>query len=99
KEAEKSEENTRGGTPNNKERVAGGQTFFWQGHYEYDMNLAHTDDTHLNLFGDFVRKLWDGSKAVKVLFLGTIQQDLQREVRGQCPGPRLAGLDSMNLWI
>ena len=24
------------------EHVAGGQTFFWQGHYEYDLNIAHT---------------------------------------------------------
>jgi sugar/nucleoside kinase (ribokinase family) len=81
------------------EHVEGGQTFFWQGHYEYDMNLAHTDDTQLNVFGDFEPKLSDGSKAVKVLFLANIQPDLQREVREQCTGTRLAGLDSMNLWI
>ena len=29
------------------ERVAGGQTFFWRGHYEADLNVAHTDDTQL----------------------------------------------------
>ena len=23
------------------ERVAGGRTFFWRGHYEYDLNTAH----------------------------------------------------------
>jgi len=33
-----------------------------------------------------------------VLFLGNIQPDLQRRVRRQCT-PRLAALDSMNLWI
>src|SRR5512138_3027493 len=33
------------------ERVAGGRTFFWRGHYEYDLNTAHTDDTQLNVFG------------------------------------------------
>ena len=32
------------------ERVAGGETFFWRGHYEHDMNVAHTDDTQLNVF-------------------------------------------------
>ena len=37
------------------ERVEGGKTFFWRGHYEYDMNLAHTDDTQLNVFADFDR--------------------------------------------
>ena len=34
-----------------------------------------------------------------MLFLANIQPDLQREVREQCTGARLAGLDSMNLWI
>src|SRR3981189_2877388 len=31
------------------ERVEGGKTFFWRGHYEYDLNTAHTDDTQLNV--------------------------------------------------
>ena len=39
------------------ERVEGGQTFFWRGHYDYDMNVAHTDDTQLNVFADFDPKL------------------------------------------
>src|SRR6187401_113747 len=43
------------------ERVSGGETFF-RGHYEYDMNLAHTDDTQLNVFGDFQPKLSDGGR-------------------------------------
>src|SRR3954471_18432109 len=81
------------------ERVAGGETFFWRGHYEYDLNTAHTDDTQLNVFGDFRPKLSEESKQADVLFLANIQPDLQREVREQCTGARLAGLDSMNLWI
>jgi sugar/nucleoside kinase (ribokinase family) len=80
------------------ERVEGGKTFFWQGHYEYDLNTAHTDDTQLNVFGDFEPKLSEESKAAEVLFLANIQPDLQRGVREQS-GARLAGLDSMNLWI
>src|ERR1044072_8133572 len=32
------------------ERVDGGETFFWQGHYDFDLNTAHTDDTQLNVF-------------------------------------------------
>jgi sugar/nucleoside kinase (ribokinase family) len=81
------------------EQVPGGKTFFWRGHYEYDLNIAHTDDTQLNVFGDFQPKLSDESKASDVLFLANIQPDLQREVREQCPDARLAALDSMNLWI
>jgi sugar/nucleoside kinase (ribokinase family) len=81
------------------ERVSGGRTFFWRGHYDYDLNTAHTDDTQLNVFGDFQPKLSEESKRSDVLFLANIQPDLQREVREQCTGARLAGLDSMNLWI
>jgi sugar/nucleoside kinase (ribokinase family) len=81
------------------EHVAGGRTFFWRGHYDYDLNTAHTDDTQLNVFGDFEPKLSEESRSAQTLFLANIQPDLQRQVREQCTGARLAGLDSMNLWI
>ena len=81
------------------ERVAGGETFFWRGHYEADLNLAHTDDTQLGVFADFEPKLSEASKGADMLFLGNIQPDLQRRVRAQCEATRLAALDSMNLWI
>src|SRR3954464_10419140 len=81
------------------ERVEGGETFFWRGHYEYDLNTAHTDDTQLNVFGDFEPKLSEASKSASILFLANIQPDLQRQVRAQCAGARFAALDSMNLWI
>jgi sugar/nucleoside kinase (ribokinase family) len=81
------------------ERVEGGETFFWQGHYDYDLNTAHTDDTQLNVFGDFEPKLSDASRSSDLLFLANIQPDLQRKVRAQCDGARFAALDSMNLWI
>jgi sugar/nucleoside kinase (ribokinase family) len=80
------------------ERVPGGRTFFWRGHYEADLNVAHTDDTQLGVFADFEPKLSDAAKRADVLFLGNIQPDLQLRVRSQCI-PRLAALDSMNLWI
>jgi sugar/nucleoside kinase (ribokinase family) len=80
------------------EHVRGGQTFFWRAHYDHDLNVAHTDDTQLNVFGDFEPKLSDASREAEVLFLGNIQPELQRRVRRQC-GARLVALDSMNLWI
>src|SRR4051794_36120910 len=89
----------RGVNTDDIEQVEGGKTFFWRGHYEYDLNTAFTDDTQLNVFGEFQPKLSEESKASDVLFLANIQPDLQREVRLQCEGARLAGLDSMNLWI
>jgi sugar/nucleoside kinase (ribokinase family) len=81
------------------ERVEGGETFFWRGHYDFDLNTAHTDETRLNVFGDFQPKLSSGSREAGMLFLANIQPDLQREVRAQCDGARFSALDSMNLWI
>jgi sugar/nucleoside kinase (ribokinase family) len=89
----------RGVVTDDIERVAGGQTFFWQGHYEYDMNVAHTDDTQLNVFADFDPKLSEEARQAQMLFLGNIQPDLQRRVRAACREAEFAALDSMNLWI
>ena len=89
----------RGVNTDDIEHVEGGQTFFWAGHYEYDLNTAHTDDTQLNVFGDFQPKLSDGSREAEMLFLGNIQPALQLDVRKACSGAELVGLDSMNLWI
>ena len=81
------------------ERVAGGQSFFWRGRYEYDLNIAHTEDTQLGVFAEFEPKLSPDSQAADTLFLANIQPDLQRQVRSQCSAARFSGLDSMNLWI
>jgi sugar/nucleoside kinase (ribokinase family) len=89
----------RGVVTDDIERIEGGQTFFWRGHYEYDLNTAHTDDTQLNVFGDFEPKLSEDSRAADTIFLANIQPDLQRQVRAQCGDARFAALDSMNLWI
>jgi sugar/nucleoside kinase (ribokinase family) len=81
------------------EHVSGGETFFWRGHYDFDLNVAHTDDTQLNVFAEFDPKLSDASRAAEILFLGNIQPDLQRRVRASCRHAEFAALDSMNLWI
>lgn len=76
-----------------------GRTFFWRGHYDYDLNTAHTDDTQLGVFADFTPKLSAHSKECDVLFLANIQPSLQREVAEQCKKASFIALDSMNLWI
>ncbi len=81
------------------ERVAGGESFFWRGRYEYDLNVAHTEDTRLGVFGEFEPKLSAAAEAAETLFLANIQPDLQRRVRAQCGAARFSALDSMNLWI
>src|SRR6188472_2609407 len=80
------------------ERVSDGETFFWRGHYEYDMNVAHTDDTQLNVFADFDPKLSEGSQNAEILFLGNIQPALQQRVR-ESSNAEFAALDSMNFWL
>ena len=81
------------------ERVSGGKTFFWRGHYEYDMNVAHTDDTQLNVFAEFDPKLSENSRSSEMLFLGNIQPELQRRVRAACRQAEFTALDSMNFWL
>jgi sugar/nucleoside kinase (ribokinase family) len=81
------------------ERVEGGKSFFWRGRYEFDLNVAHTEDTQLGVFAEFEPKLSAASRAADTLFLANIQPDLQRQVRAQCGAASFSGLDSMNLWI
>ncbi len=81
------------------ERVAGGRTFFWSGVYSADMNDRTTTRTDLNVFADFNPRLPESYRSEPYLLLGNIQPSLQRSVRAQMPGAKLAGGDTMNLWI
>jgi sugar/nucleoside kinase (ribokinase family) len=88
----------RGVIADDVERVPG-KSFFWRGHYEFDLNVAHTDDTQLGVFESFEPKLSAAAEAADTLFLANIQPDLQRRVRARCGAASLTGLDSMNFWI
>lgn len=90
---------SRGVITDDIERVEGGQSFFWRGRYDFDLNIAHTEDTQLGVFAEFEPKLSEASRAADVLFLANIQPDLQRGVRALCPEASFTALDSMNLWI
>ena len=81
------------------ERIPDGKTFRWRGRYDFDLNTAHTLDTQLNVFADFKPKLSEAAKQSRLVFLGNIQPELQREVREQVKGAELVALDTMNLWI
>ncbi len=80
------------------ERVPG-KTFFWAGVYSDDMNDRTTLRTDLNVFADFQPKLPESYRKSPYLILGNIQPALQRSVREQMNGLRLAGGDTMNYWI
>jgi sugar/nucleoside kinase (ribokinase family) len=81
------------------EVIPEGKTFQWHGRYEFDLNVAHTLETQLNVFAGFEPKLSENSKRARLVFLGNIQPDLQRGVRQQVPDAELVALDTMNLWI
>jgi sugar/nucleoside kinase (ribokinase family) len=98
-EAEQQIFDSRGINTTDLERIPDGKTFLWRGRYDYDLNVAHTLETQLNVFADFKPKLSEDSKKARLVFLGNIQPDLQREVREQLPAAELVALDTMNLWI
>ncbi len=81
------------------EKVKGAKTFFWSGEYGFDLNVAKTRETQLNVFGDFHPRLNEVQKKTDVLFLANIHPELQMDVLHQTKRPGLVALDTMNLWI
>jgi sugar/nucleoside kinase (ribokinase family) len=81
------------------ERVAGGKTFFWRGRYDFDLNMANTLDTQLNVFETFEPKLSEKSKNSEFVFLANIFPTTQKQVREQCVNPKFVAMDTMNYWI
>ncbi|MDD5174520.1 MAG: PfkB family carbohydrate kinase [Candidatus Omnitrophica bacterium] len=79
--------------------VKSGKTFRWEGRYEYDMNVAHTLATHLNVFQDFSPDIPQNLRNSPILFLANIDPDLQDKVLSQMNNPKLIACDSMNHWI
>lgn len=77
---------------------ARGRSFHWKGEYGFDLNVAHTLDTQLNVFADFEPKLSASAQQTPYLFLANIQPTLQRQVRNQT-GARTVAADTMNYWI
>ena len=76
-----------------------GNTFRWKGEYTYDLNEAHTLETHLNVFEKFSPVLPEDYKNAKFVFLGNIDPELQMSVLKQVREPVFVGLDTMNYWI
>ncbi len=81
------------------QRVKGEKTFFWSGEYGFDLNVAKTRDTQLNVLASFQPKLSDAQREPDVLFLANIYPELQYDVLKQAKRPRIVALDTMNLWI
>jgi sugar/nucleoside kinase (ribokinase family) len=78
---------------------AEGKTFRWKGEYGFDMNVARTLDTQLNVFAGFSPQIRTEHRKLEYLFLGNIDPDLQREVLRQVQRPKIVGCDTMNYWM
>lgn len=78
---------------------AKGKTFRWQGEYGFDLNQARTIETQLNVFADFLAQIPEEYQEEKIVFLGNIDPDLQREVLRQVKDPEFVAADTMNYWI
>jgi sugar/nucleoside kinase (ribokinase family) len=79
--------------------IQNGKTFRWAGRYDYDLNVAHTLDTQLNVFADFDPRLPEQYRESEYVYLANILPSLQLNVLEQVRRPRFVGLDSMNFWI
>ena len=80
-------------------KVAEGVTFHWKGYYEYDLNIAHTVKTDLNVFENFAPVLPASYRESRYVFLGNIDPRLQLDILAQVREPKIVALDTMNFWI
>ncbi|MEE8185048.1 MAG: PfkB family carbohydrate kinase [Thermodesulfobacteriota bacterium] len=76
-----------------------GKTFRWKGRYDYDLNQAHTLETHLNVFENFNPVIPSSYKDTEFVFLANIDPELQLKVLEQVNKPKLVACDTMNFWI
>lgn len=76
-----------------------GKTFRWKGQYGFDLNVAQTLETHLNVFSHFAPEIPENLKDRDFVFLANIHPDLQMKVVEQVKRPKLLALDTMNFWI
>lgn len=76
-----------------------GKTFRWKGRYDFDLNQAHTLETHLNVFSSFNPEIPDSYKDSPFVFLANIDPELQMKVLEQVNKPKFVACDTMNFWI
>jgi len=76
-----------------------GKTFRWKGRYGYDLNVAFTLATELNVFEQFIPRLPERYRNLSYIFLANIDPDLQLSVLKQLNHPQFVALDSMGFWI
>lgn len=80
--------------------ILNGSTFRWKGKYGYDLNMAVTIDTELNVLELFKPKLPEHYKYANFVFLANIDPELQSLTIDQIKNrDAYVSLDTMNFWI
>jgi sugar/nucleoside kinase (ribokinase family) len=76
-----------------------GESFFWAGRYNYDLNIRETLETRLGVFADFQPTIPEAFQDARMVFLGNIDPRLQMDVLDQVDSPEIVACDTMNYWI
>lgn len=77
-----------------------GKSFRWKGRYDYDLNTAHTLETHLNVLTQFDPVLPETIRKNPFVFLANTEPRIQSKVIDQVEGGKpFIAADTMNFWI
>ena len=79
--------------------VGDGETFRWEGRYDYDMKDPETVSVTLGVLGSFDPVVPEKSKDADYLFLANTDPEIQMKVLEQVNSPRIVACDTMNFWI
>jgi sugar/nucleoside kinase (ribokinase family) len=78
---------------------ASGESFYWAGRYDFDMNSRTTLETRLGVFADFKPRLPEAFREPDLVFLANIDPELQLDVLDQVRSTGFVACDTMNYWI
>ena len=79
--------------------ISAGETFRWQGRYDYDMKDPETVSVTLGVLGSFDPVVPEKSRDADYLFLANTDPEIQMKVLEQVSSPRIVACDTMNFWI
>jgi sugar/nucleoside kinase (ribokinase family) len=80
------------------ERWSGARTFAWRGSYGFDL-VARTEATELNVFDGWRPRLSSAAREADILFLGSMDPEVQLDMCRQWRGAKWVALDTMGYWI
>lgn len=79
--------------------ISAGETFRWEGRYDYDMKDPETVSVILGVLGSFDPVVPEKSRDADYLFLANTDPEIQMKVLEQVSSPRVVACDTMNFWI